>query len=106
MSRRRTVTRVCAWAITFLASAALPAVGGGPGAAAGARAAANAERPPLPVSAAAANTLMLTNVQTGKCLTIAGGVSTDNNVTALQYDCDAHPSRRWTLRLAGPVREG
>jgi cytolethal distending toxin subunit A len=35
------------------------------------------------------------NVQTGKCLTIAGGVSTDNNVTALQFDCDSHPSRRW-----------
>ncbi|GAA3817038.1 hypothetical protein GCM10022226_42130 [Sphaerisporangium flaviroseum] len=41
--------------------------------------------------------LMLTNVQTGKCLTIAGGVSTANNVTALQYNCDTHPSRRWRL---------
>jgi cytolethal distending toxin subunit A len=38
------------------------------------------------------------NVQTGKCLTIAGGVSTENNVTALQFECDSHPSRRWTLR--------
>jgi cytolethal distending toxin subunit A len=28
------------------------------------------------------------NVQTNKRLTIAGGVSTDNNVTALQYNCD------------------
>jgi hypothetical protein len=38
-------------------------------------------------------------VQTHKCLTIAGGVSTANNVTALQYNCDADASRRWTLRL-------
>jgi hypothetical protein len=37
-------------------------------------------------------------VQTGKCLTIAGGVSTDDNVTALQYDCDTHPSRTWRIR--------
>jgi hypothetical protein len=42
---------------------------------------------------------MLVNVQTGKCLTIAGGVSTDNNVTALQFDCDSHPSRTWTIKL-------
>ncbi len=30
--------------------------------------------------------VMLINAQTGKCLTIAGGRSTDNNVTALQYN--------------------
>ena len=48
-------------------------------------------RAPLP------RAFMLTNAQTGKCLTIAGGVSTNNNVTALQYNCDNHPSRRWTL---------
>lgn len=41
--------------------------------------------------------VMLINAQTGKCLTIAGGVSTDNNVTALQFSCDRHPSRTWTL---------
>jgi len=34
-------------------------------------------------------------VQTGKCLTIAGGVSTENNVVAVQFDCDSHPSRTW-----------
>ena len=45
-----------------------------------------------------ANELMLVNAKTGKCLTIAGGVSTDNNVEAVQFDCDSHPSRRWTLR--------
>ena len=49
-----------------------------------------------------ANELMLVNIKTGKCLTIAGGVSTDNNVTALQFDCDSDPSRRWTLKeMAG-----
>jgi hypothetical protein len=36
-------------------------------------------------------------VQTSKCLTIAGGVSTENNVTALQFDCDNDPSRRWRI---------
>ena len=35
------------------------------------------------------------NKQTNKCLTIAGGVSTANNVTALQFDCDSDPSRTW-----------
>jgi cytolethal distending toxin subunit A len=45
-----------------------------------------------------ANELMLVNAKTGKCLTIAGGVSTDNNVEAVQFDCDSDPSRRWTLK--------
>ena len=36
-------------------------------------------------------------MQTNKCLTIAGGVSTDNNVTALQFDCDSDPSRTWRI---------
>jgi len=45
----------------------------------------------------AADEVMLVNAQTGKCLTIAGGVSTDNNVTAVQYNCDTHPSRRWRM---------
>ena len=44
-----------------------------------------------------ANELMLVNAKTGKCLTIAGGVSTDNNVDSVQFDCDSDPSRRWTL---------
>lgn len=43
------------------------------------------------------NAVKLVNVKTGKCLTIAGGVSTENNVTALQFDCDNDPSRTWTL---------
>ena len=41
--------------------------------------------------------VQIRNVQTNKCLTIAGGVSTDNNVRALQFDCDSHPSRTWTI---------
>jgi cytolethal distending toxin subunit A len=43
------------------------------------------------------NEVMLVNAKTGKCATIAGGVSTDNNVESVQFDCDSHPSRRWTL---------
>ena len=43
----------------------------------------------------------LQNVRTGKCLTIAGGVSTDNNIPALQFDCDRDPSRRWKLTATG-----
>ena len=42
--------------------------------------------------------LALVNAKTGKCLTIAGGVSTGNNIEAVQFDCDTDPSRRWTLR--------
>jgi hypothetical protein len=44
------------------------------------------------------NEVMLINAKTGKCLTIAGGVSTDNNVPTVQFDCDQDPSRRWMLR--------
>jgi cytolethal distending toxin subunit A len=47
------------------------------------------------------NEVMLVNGKTGKCLTIAGGVSTDNNVHTVQFDCDSHPSRRWMLREMG-----
>jgi cytolethal distending toxin subunit A len=43
------------------------------------------------------NEVMLVNAKTGKCLTIAGGVSTANNVEAVQFDCDSDPSRRWRL---------
>ncbi|MEH1907986.1 RICIN domain-containing protein [Nostoc sp.] len=54
---------------------------------------------PFSVSLAAtlANDLMLINLQTNKCLTIAGGRSTENNVTALQFNCDSDPSRRWRI---------
>ena len=45
--------------------------------------------------------VMLINAQTGKCLTIAGGRSTDNNVTALQFDCDSDPSRTWRINRTG-----
>ena len=45
--------------------------------------------------------VMLINVQTGKCLTIAGGRSTENNVTALQFDCDGDPSRSWRITETG-----
>jgi cytolethal distending toxin subunit A len=47
------------------------------------------------------NEVMLVNGKTGKCRTIAGGVSTDNNVHTVQFDCDSHPSRRWMLREMG-----
>jgi hypothetical protein len=50
------------------------------------------------------NGVKLVNVKTGKCLTIAGGVSTENNVEALQFDCDRDPSRTWTLN--GDVPNG
>ena len=47
------------------------------------------------------NEVMLVNAKTGKCLTIAGGVSTNNNVEAVQFDCDSDPSRRWRLNERG-----
>jgi cytolethal distending toxin subunit A len=45
--------------------------------------------------------VMLINAQTGKCLTIAGGRSTDNNVTVLQFVCDGDPSRAWNINATG-----
>jgi cytolethal distending toxin subunit A len=53
------------------------------------------------VSLAATNQRMLINVETGKCLTIAGGTSTANNLTSVQFDCDSHPSRRWRINDVG-----
>jgi cytolethal distending toxin subunit A len=47
------------------------------------------------------NEVMLDNTQTGKCLTIAGGVSMDNNIPAVQFNCDSDPSRRWRLAEMG-----
>ena len=52
---------------------------------------------PAPAGEFGNKELMLVNAKTGKCLTIAGGVSTANNVEAVQFDCDNDPSRRWTL---------
>jgi cytolethal distending toxin subunit A len=58
---------------------------------------------PVHVSPAATNQGMLINVQTGKCLTIAGGRSTENNVNALQFTCDFDPSRRWRMKSVGGI---
>src|SRR5438874_1083857 len=45
------------------------------------------------------NPVMLINLKTGKCLTIAGGMLADNNIPGVQFDCDSDQSRRWTIRL-------
>ena len=50
-------------------------------------------------AAPVANEVMLVNAKTGKCLTIAGGVSTGNNVDAVQFNCDNDLSPQWTIRL-------
>ncbi|MEV6007682.1 RICIN domain-containing protein [Streptomyces sp. NPDC051976] len=47
--------------------------------------------------AIASGDYQLVNVQTGKCATVAGGVSTDNNVPLVQFTCDSHPSRHWFI---------
>jgi internalin A len=41
------------------------------------------------------------NVQTDKCLTIAGGVSTANSLPTVQFNCDAHASRQWKVTATG-----
>ncbi len=41
--------------------------------------------------------LNLVNAKSGKCLTIAGGPTFDNNVDAAQLDCDREPLQRWWL---------
>jgi cytolethal distending toxin subunit A len=48
-------------------------------------------------AASANDGLMFINVKTNKCLTIAGGLSTANNVEAVQFDCDSDPSRTWAI---------
>jgi cytolethal distending toxin subunit A len=48
-----------------------------------------------------AGEVMLVNAKTGKCLTIAGGRSTENNVESVQFNCDNDPSRRWALNETG-----
>src|SRR3954453_11736565 len=55
---------------------------------------------PAAVSHAASlnHPVMLVNDKTGKCLTIAGGETTANNVDAVQFNCDSDPSRSWMLR--------
>ena len=48
---------------------------------------------------------LLENGRSHRCLTIAGGSDAENGV-AVQYACDAEPSRRWEMRLvAGPALE-
>ena len=54
---------------------------------------------PIDVSFAGRNLGVLINGKTGKCLTIAGGTSPANNLTAVQFDCDGDPSRTWLSRL-------
>jgi hypothetical protein len=55
-------------------------------------------------SDAAAQEIMLINAKTGKCLTIAGGTLADNNIPAVQFDCDGDRSRRWRLDASGGGR--
>jgi cytolethal distending toxin subunit A len=51
-----------------------------------------------------AKEVMFVNAKTIKCVTIAGGVSIDNNVPSVQFDCDSDPSRRWMLNeMAGDI---
>jgi len=52
----------------------------------------------------AAQDIMLINGKTGKCLTIAGGTLSDNNIPAVQFNCDDDPSRRWRLNATGGGR--
>jgi len=55
---------------------------------------------PWPASAPAVLTgqeLRVVNAQSGKCLTIAGGATFDNNVDAAQIDCNRDDVQRWWL---------
>jgi cytolethal distending toxin subunit A len=56
---------------------------------------------PIDVSFAGRNLGVLINGKTGKCLTIAGGTSPANNLTAVQFDCDGDPTRGWFLKDVG-----
>ena len=56
---------------------------------------------PVDASRAANGSETLINGKTGKCLTIAGGTSPANNLTAVQFDCDGDLSRSWHFNPAG-----
>ena len=56
---------------------------------------------PIGASYAANGPKLLINGKTGKCLTIAGGTSPANNLTAVQFDCDGDLSRSWRFNPAG-----
>ena len=71
------------WAPAGLLASALLAAASSDGAVAGA--------------APGSGEVMLVNLQTNKCATIAGGVTTDNNHPSVQFDCDNDRSRRWRL---------
>lgn len=45
--------------------------------------------------------VMLVNAKTAKCVTIAGGTVSDNNIEGVQFTCDADTSRRWMLSEFG-----
>jgi cytolethal distending toxin subunit A len=66
----------------------------------GAYVTADAEQAPPSANAArgprSGGTYQIQNLNSRRCLTIAGG-STNDNDRAVQYNCDTHPSRRWTL---------
>ncbi|KJY41745.1 Ricin B lectin [Streptomyces sp. NRRL B-1568] len=49
---------------------------------------------PAGVSGAA---FQIIDAKTGKCATVAGGTSHDNNVPLVQFNCDTDSSRRWAL---------
>ncbi|ELP64518.1 RICIN domain-containing protein [Streptomyces turgidiscabies] len=49
------------------------------------------------VSVISGAAFQIRNPQTGKCMTVAGGRSTENNVRLVQFNCDTDPSRRWKL---------
>ncbi|MGP3912552.1 hypothetical protein [Nonomuraea sp. 10N515B] len=52
-----------------------------------------------PAGATAGSEVILINRLTGKCVTVAGGVATWNNVGLVQYDCDSDRSRQWYMHV-------
>ena len=60
---------------------------------------------PIAASLAASDLGLLINGKTGKCLTIAGGTSPANNLTAVQFDCDGDLSRSWFVKNLGRMSQ-
>lgn len=54
-------------------------------------------RVPETHAAAVSADVMIQNVHSAKCATIAGGTSSDNNIPGVQFQCDTDASRRWRL---------
>ncbi|MFJ4581067.1 RICIN domain-containing protein [Streptomyces echinatus] len=63
-------------------------------------------RPVMPgAPAQVSGSFQFVNLRTGKCATVAGGVTTANNQPLVQFNCDQDLSRRWIVANGNGVSD-